>query len=263
MPDLNARFPSSLMRVSTWTRFVDGSVPVVVMRPERPAATPLPFLLWFHGRTVDKETDPGRYLRLVRAGIGCIAVDLPGHGERPEISMQDGSRTAEVVEQAASEIDGILADASAGGFDPTRAVLGGLSAGGMAAALRGCSHHPFRGFLLEATTGDWSTLSGRAGFPAVRVERLNPLTHLGSWRDCPVLALHATLDAWIPIEGQRRFIAALQAKSARPASIELHEYVRTDAPHEHMGFGRMASDAKSRGTRFIAACCGFEGADLV
>lgn len=263
MPDLNARFPSSLMRVSTWTRFVDGSVPVVVMRPERPAATPLPFLLWFHGRTVDKETDPGRYLRLVRAGIGCIAVDLPGHGERPEISMQDGSRTAEVVEQAASEIDGILADASAGGFDPARAVLGGLSAGGMAAALRGCSHHPFRGFLLEATTGDWSTLSGRAGFPAARVEKLNPLTHLGSWRDCPVLALHATLDAWVPIEGQRRFIAALQAKSARPASIELHEYARTDAPHEHMGFGRMASDAKSRGTRFIAACCGFEGADLV
>lgn len=263
MPDLNARFPSSLMRVSTWTRFVDGSVPVVVMRPERPAATPLPFLLWFHGRTVDKETDPGRYLRLVRAGIGCIAVDLPGHGERPEISMQDGSRTAEVVEQAASEIDGILADASAGGFDATRAVLGGLSAGGMAAALRGCSHHPFRGFLLEATTGDWSTLSGRAGFPAVRVERLNPLTHLGSWRDCPVLALHATLDAWVPIEGQRRFIAALQAKSARPASIELHEYARTDAPHEHMGFGRMASDAKSRGTRFIAACCGIEAADLV
>jgi len=263
MPDLNARFPSSLMRVSTWTRFVDGSVPVVVMRPERPAATPLPFLLWFHGRTVAKETDPGRYLRLVRAGIGCIAVDLPGHGERPEISMQDGSRTAEVVEQAASEIDGILADASAGGFDPARAVLGGLSAGGMAAALRGCSHHPFRGFLLEATTGDWSTLSGRAGFPAVRVEQLNPLTHLGSWRDCPVLALHATLDAWVPIEGQRRFIAALQAKSARPASIELHEYARTDAPHEHMGFGRMASDAKSRGTRFTAACCGFEAADLV
>ena len=261
MPDLNARFPSSLMRVSTWTRFVHGSVPVVVMRPERPAATPLPFLLWFHGRTVNKETDPGRYLRLVRAGIGCIAVDLPGHGERPDASMQDGSRTAEVVEQAASEIDGIHADAAAAGFDPSCSVLGGLSAGGMAAALRGCSHHPFRGFLLEATTGDWGTLCGRPGFPAAAVERLNPLTHLAGWRDSPVLALHATLDEWIPVDGQRRFIAALQAKSAHPASIELHEYARTDAPHEHMGFGRMASDATSRGTRFTAACCGVEVQD--
>ncbi|MBM4008772.1 MAG: alpha/beta fold hydrolase [Planctomycetes bacterium] len=261
MPDLNARFPSSLMRVSTWTRLVNGSVPVVMMRPEKSTQAPLPFLLWFHGRTVDKETDPGRYLRLVRAGIGCIAVDLPGHGERPDASMQDGSRTAEVVEQAASEIDGILADASVAGFDPTCTVLGGLSAGGMAAALRGCSDHPFRGFLLEATTGDWSTLCGRAGFPSAAVERLNPLTHLVGWRECPVLALHATLDEWIPVEGQRRFIAALQAKSVRGASIELHEYARTDAPHEHMGFGRMASDAKSRGTRFIAACCGVELAD--
>lgn len=175
--------------------------------------------------------------------------------------MQDGSRTAEVVEQAAAEVDGILADASASGFDPTRAVLGGLSAGGMAAVLRGCSHHPFRGFLLEATTGDWSTLCNRVGFPAVTVERLNPLTHLLGWRDCPVLALHATLDAWIPVEGQRRFIAALQKKSAHPASIEMHEYARTDAPHEHMGFGWMASDAKSRGTRFIAACCDVDVAD--
>jgi acetyl esterase/lipase len=261
MPNLHARFPSSLLRVSQWTRFVRGSVPVVVMRPENPAATPLPFLLWFHGRTVDKETDPGRYLRLVRAGIGCIAVDLPGHGERPDASMQDGSRTAEVVEQAASEIDGILADAAACGMDSACGVLGGLSAGGMAAALRGCSHHPFRGFLLEATTGDWSTLSHRAGFPAAAVERLNPLTHLDNWRDCSALALHATLDAWIPVDGQRRFIAALQARSAKPASIELHEYARTDAPHEHMGFGKMASDAKSRGTRFIAACLNVEVAE--
>ncbi|NBX35991.1 MAG: alpha/beta fold hydrolase [Planctomycetes bacterium] len=261
MPDLRARFPSSLMRVSTWTRLADGAVPVVVIRPEHPAVTPLPFLLWFHGRTVDKETDAGRYLRLVRAGIGCIAVDLPGHGERPVASMQDGSRTAEVVEQAASEIDGIMADAPAFGFDPSRAVVGGLSAGGMAAALRGCSPHPFSGFLLEATTGDWSTLCGRPGFPASTVDRLNPITHLQGWRDCPVLALHATLDAWVPVEGQRRFIAALQARSAHPDSIALHEYARTDAPHEHMGFGRMASDAKSRGTRFISSCCRVELTD--
>jgi len=33
-----------------------------------------------HGRTANKELDPGRYLRLIRAGIAVCAIDLPGHG---------------------------------------------------------------------------------------------------------------------------------------------------------------------------------------
>lgn len=259
MVNLNGNFPSSLQRASSWRSLVGGTVPVVMIRPED-ATVPVPFLLWFHGRTVTKELDPGRYLRLLRAGIGCVAVDLPGHGERLIAAMQSGEHTLEIAEQAAGEIDSILreVDERVGefGFDCKRAVMGGMSAGGMAAIVRGCTAHDFRGLLLESTTGDWEGQRGRASFRPEIVARLNPITHLSHWTDCPVLALHSALDELVPIVAQRRFIDAIRARSANPQSIQLHAYERTGAPYEHMGFGKMAIDAKDRATKFVADCCG-------
>jgi len=253
---LALKFPSTLRRASHWCRLVDGSVPVVVMRPENRPVGPLPFLLWFHGRTVTKEIDSGRYLRLIRAGIGCVAVDLPGHGERLDEAMLDGHRTLEVVEQAAAEVDAILRDLEQFDLDMSRAVIGGMSAGGMTAILRGCSPHPFCGILLEATTGDWESQRSRPMYQPALVARLNPIEHLSQWRDIPLLALHCELDEWVALEGQRKFVDAVRAKSSHPQKIELHAYPATGAPHEHMGFGRMAGDAKRRGTEFVAKCVG-------
>ncbi len=253
---LSLIFPSTLRRASQWLRLVNGSVPVVVMRPENRTAEPLPFLLWFHGRTVTKEIDSGRYLRLIRAGIGCVAVDLPGHGERLDLAMHDGARTLDVVQQAAAEVDAILRDLEQFGFDMRRAVIGGMSAGGMAAILRGCSAHSFCGMLLEATTGDWEGQRSRPMYQADVVERLNPIAHLSQWRDIPLLALHCELDEWVAIDGQRKFVDAVRAKSSQPEKIELHAFPTTGAPYEHMGFGRMAGDAKQRGTEFVAKCVG-------
>ena len=253
---LSLIFPSTLRRASHWCRLVDGSVPVVVMRPENRPSEPLPFLLWFHGRTVTKEIDSGRYLRLIRAGIGCVAVDLPGHGERLDLAMHDGARTLDVVQQAAAEVDAILQDLEPFGFDTHRAVIGGMSAGGMAAILRGCSHHSFCGMLLEATTGDWESQRSRPMYQPNVVAKLNPIEHLSQWRDIPLLALHCELDEWVAIEGQRKFVDAVRAKSSQPEKIELHAFPATGAPYEHMGFGRLAGDAKQRGTEFVAKCVG-------
>ena len=78
MPDLDARLPSSLQAISE-TRRLGVDVPSLVVRPE---GVPLggdgriPFLLWMHGRTASKELDPGRYLRLARAGIGDAGILL-------------------------------------------------------------------------------------------------------------------------------------------------------------------------------------------
>lgn len=254
MTNRHGQFPSSLQRASQWCRLVGGTVPAVVMRPDGAGGDPLPFLLWFHGRTVTKELDPGRYLRLIRAGIACVAVDLPGHGERLDLDLHEGARTLDVVVQAASEIDAVLRELPAMGLDTQRAVIGGMSAGGMTAILRGCSPHPFCGMLLEATTGDLESQRARAMYQASVVTRLNPIEHLAQWRDIPVLAIHCELDDWVAIEGQRRFMDALRARSARPETIELHAYSATGAPHEHMGFGKMALDAKERGTEFVRRC---------
>ncbi|MSQ89940.1 MAG: alpha/beta fold hydrolase [Phycisphaerales bacterium] len=257
MPSPSDGFPSQLMRASHWRRLVDGTVPVVIMRPVERRDEALPFLLWFHGRTVTKELDPGRYLRLIRSGIACVAVDLPGHGERLDLAMHDGAQTLRVVTQAAAEIDQMMRDLEAlGGFDITRAVIGGMSAGGMTAMVRGCSAHPFCGMLLESTTGDWESQRQRAMYQQELVDAFNPITHLNAWRDIPLLAIHSELDGWVPIEGQRRFLDALRGRSSSPERIEMHAYTETGAPHEHMGFGRMASDAKDRGTAFVSKCVG-------
>lgn len=251
-------YPSQLLRSSQWCRVADGAIPLVIMRPPDRRGEAIPFLLWFHGRTVNKELDPGRYLRLIRAGISCVAVDLPGHGERFDAQLQEGTATLHVVARAAAEVDAILRDLSAmGGFDMTRSVIGGMSAGGMTAMVRCCSPHPFRGVLLESTTGDWESQREQPMYQPELVEQWNPMTHLTHWRDVPVFAIHSELDAWVAISGQRRFLDALRARSAQPEQIVLHAYAQTGALHEHMGFGKMASDAKDRGCAFIASCLGF------
>ncbi|MCH8858659.1 MAG: hypothetical protein IID54_03665, partial [Proteobacteria bacterium] len=76
--------------------------------PTAPAPTARPVVIWMHGRSVNKELDPGHYLRWLRAargGIATCALDLPGHGERFIEAFQGPAHTLEVVRQAASEID--------------------------------------------------------------------------------------------------------------------------------------------------------------
>ena len=79
-----------------------GEVPVLLMKD---GDEPRPFVLWIHGRTADKELDPGRYLRYVRAGINVCAVDLPGHGQRLVESMQTPEAAFDVILQMSHEVN--------------------------------------------------------------------------------------------------------------------------------------------------------------
>ena len=275
MPDLLAQFPRDLAQRVRLVRLGDG-VPALLAHPdwERPA----PFVLWMHGRTASKELDPGRYLRLVRAGIGAVAIDLPGHGERYEALLQEPTRSLEVIEKAASEIDAVVASlrdpALRSCFDLSRAGVGGMSMGGMVSLLRLCSPHPaalprgFRALSLEATTG-W--LEGlyfpqRAGLPATRrwvvdhaesdVLRVDPAAHLAGFTPLPVLAAHSEADEIVPWEVQRGFLERLRAhyaaRGADPASIEVMTFPSTGAPQEHVGFGKFSNETKNAQTAFFA-----------
>src|SRR5262245_21917996 len=126
-----ARFPAYLAERSRSVRLA-GEIPALLAHPdwERPA----PAVVWLHGRTVNKELDPGRYLRWIRAGIAACAIDLPGHGERFEERMQAPSASLELFERTIPEIDRTveaLADPEyRGAFDRERLAIGGMSAGG-------------------------------------------------------------------------------------------------------------------------------------
>jgi len=247
--------PSSLRAKTRWEKLVDGSVPTMLVHPSWEGEASAPVVLWMHGRTVNKEIDPGRFLRWMRAGIGACVIDLPGHGERYDETLQQPDRTLDVVTQMAREIDDIVAALSAyPQFDLKRMAIGGMSAGGMATILRLCNPHEFRCASVEATTGSWSHQRRRAMFRQQTEEAIaaiDPVHHLDSWREIPFQAIHTRADEWVAFEGQQEFISALRVRYTRPALIELIAFDKTGAPFEHAGFGRHAAEAKDRQRDFF------------
>jgi len=254
MPELDGALPASVRERARFETF--AGVPALVVHPAFASdggfhGEKAPVLLWMHGRTANKELDPGRFLRLMRAGIATVSVDLPGHGAREDTELQAPERTLEFVEQMANEIDRVVeAMLATGWFDDARMALGGMSAGGMAALIRLCGPHAFRAAAVECTTGSFAWQRNRAMYDAQRAARLDPIQHLDAWRAIPLFVLHNQLDAWVAVDGQREFVEALRARGLAKA-VEMHEYGETGAPHEHSGFGRFASDAKDRQTNFL------------
>jgi dienelactone hydrolase len=233
----------------------DESIPALLVHPEAEPTTAAPVVIWMHGRGVNKELDPGRYLRWMRAGIGACAIDLPGHGERFDAALHQPERTFEIVVQMEREIDAIVeALRDMDGFDMDRMGIGGMSGGGMAALIRLTREHHFACASVEATSGSWEHQRHRAMFRDVASEIFhakNPIENLGGWKEVPFQAIHAVGDEWIAIEGQREFTRALKRQYGDPKRVELIEYENTGAPHEHAGFGRMSADAKNRQVEFF------------
>jgi alpha-beta hydrolase superfamily lysophospholipase len=223
-----------------------GPAPALVVLPD-PAPDPPPVLLWLHGRQANKEIDPGRALRLLRAGIGFIGVDLPGHGERAVASYQTVEGTLQTILEMSQELDDVHA-AIVGDVrvDPEQIAIGGMSAGGMAAAHRLVTPHPYRAMLMEASTGNWAAQAHRPMFQPLSPEALqaqDPMARLATWTPMPVLAQHSRLDEWIRFEGQCVFLEALRERNAGHP-VELQAYDQTGAPKEHIGFGKFGAQAK-------------------
>lgn len=259
--------------IAETTPYDDGGVPALLTHPEDgwdedgASPTPAPVCLWFHGRTVNKELDAGRYLRWKRMGIAACAIDLPGHGERSgDPQLQAPGSTLLLAEQAAREIDLVLEDlASArfnGAFDLDRVAIGGMSAGGMVTLLRLCSlglENPFKAVVLEATTGDFASMRWPK-VSAERVEAMSPLNHVSDMPTVPLLAVHSRLDEVVPYEPMESFVDAVREEYASrgvdPDLARMHAWDETGAPSEHMGFGRMTNDTKNLENGFLGEWLG-------
>lgn len=265
MDDRFTRFPAALASHARTVR-IDGVIPALLAHPDW--KTPAPVVVWMHGRTASKELDPGRYLRWLRAGLATCAIDLPGHGERFDASLQDNAGTMRVLARARGEIDRVVDHLrSLGVFDLSRMGLGGMSAGGMVTLRRLCDPHPFVCAAVEGTTGWLGGLyfpheSGAAGGPraAVIADRQSvrdqdPWEHLDTFAPVPLLVLNSEADQIVPYEGVRRFLYALrrhyQGRGADAALIEAVTWKHTGAPQEHAGFGNASNEAKNIQTEFL------------
>jgi hypothetical protein len=252
------RLPSALRANARWMRLGPSSIPALLVHPDWESGRLAPLAIWMHGRTANKELDPGRYLRWMRSGIGACTIDLPGHGERYDPGLQQAERTLDIIRQLVVEIDEIFeAVEHMGMFDVRRLAIGGMSAGGMATMVRLCRPHSFVCACVEAASGSWQhqRIRGRAMFRNLspsQVDELNPMKRLEEWREVPFQSINSKLDEWVSFEGQAEFIAALQARYRDPARIDFVGYEQTGAPAEHIGFGRMAADAKDRQRAFLS-----------
>jgi len=269
-----ASLPRALAERAVWVRLGgDANIPALFAHPDlgwnAPGATPAkrPVVLWMHGRTANKELDPGRYLRWIRAeggGIAACALDLPWHGERLDATKHGSEFTLRMVERMLVEIDLVVESLRDprfnGAFDLDRMAIGGMSAGGMATLVRLCSPHRFRCAAVEATAGDFSVMKGHRFHVDELVEKFNPITHLDAWRPIPILMLHSRADAWVPVAAIENFAAALRDRNAKlganPSMVELVTWDSTGAPEEHIGFGRHSNDAKNRQTEFFVRSLG-------
>ncbi len=230
-----------------------GGVPALLIEKDE---RPRPFLLWLHGRTADKETDPGRYLRCIRSGINVCAVDLPGHGERFDAQSQTAAAAMTVITTMAEELKGVLVDLTRrGSFDLSRSAIGGMSGGGMAAICALTGQHPFRAAILEAACGAWldaeraSTLRWPAAL--ADIAQHDPATHLDGWREIPILAVHARGDRRVPFDAQMAFLNLLRDRYEHPEAIEVFALDHTGAADEHVGFGKQSATVKAREVAFL------------
>ncbi|MBX3389226.1 MAG: prolyl oligopeptidase family serine peptidase [Phycisphaeraceae bacterium] len=270
-PERFKQFPRDLASAARVDR-LGPDVPAVLAHPDW--KSPAPLVLWMHGRTANKELDPGRFLRWIRAGIAACSIDLPGHGERPAAGAHEPDSSLRVIAQAVSEIDGVvesLADARFGGvFDLDRIAIGGMSMGGIVTLRRLCDPNSFVCAAVEGTTG-W--LEGLyfpedRGAPAETnprwvarhdrdaVARVSAAAHLDGFRPLPLLMLHSQADKMMPFVVAKGFIERLRAHYAKagadPSIIEVNSWPSTGAPEEHIGFGRFSNDAKNLQTAFFA-----------
>ena len=256
-----AQLPSSLAKQSRHEVLAKGpteGVPALLAHPDW--ARPAPTILWMHGRTVNKELDPGRYLRWLRSGMAAVALDLPGHGERYSCALNSPLNTLHTVAQRLDEGDHVvdaLRDPRSGGvFDLDRLAIGGMSAGGMVTLRRLGAAHGFRAAAVESTAGDFSLMRFYdQRYPLDLIERLDPIRHVGGWRH-PLLALHSEADEWVPAQAVRNLVEALRPRYAALGAdpdelLTLKTWAQTGAPNEHSGFGRVANEAKNLQVEFF------------
>lgn len=297
MDERFSRLPRHLEERAKWVRFegvsagvegvfggTQGEIPTLLAHPEegvlkgKRAEKSAPLMIWMHGRTAHKELDPGRYLRWLRAGIGVCAVDMPGHGERADDSMQGPESSLEIIKYVANhEIDyliGALRGSEFGeGFDFDRVGIGGMSLGGITTLVRLCRAHDFVCATVEACAGDFGPMRGRKGFRVEEVKRsvsegvlselareLEPVSNLGDWRPIPLLALHSEKDMWVPVACIRDFVEKLRvhyaAMGADPEMVRLKTWEETGAEYEHIGFGKVSNEAKNLQVEFLGEWLG-------
>jgi fermentation-respiration switch protein FrsA (DUF1100 family) len=184
--------------------------------PARVGSGPRPLLIYTHGNG-ELIDDWGGEFDLPREwGVNVLLVEYPGYG-RSGGSPSQRSITAAMV----AAYDWAIARPE---VDPKRIVAYGRSLGGGAACALARQRH-VDALVLESTFTSVRSLAARLGVPGFMV--LDPFDNLAFLRefDGPILLVHGTRDAVVPVDEAR----ALHAAASR-SELELLTCGHNDCP---------------------------------
>ncbi|HEX6129407.1 MAG TPA: DPP IV N-terminal domain-containing protein, partial [Candidatus Limnocylindria bacterium] len=205
----------------------DGETPLhaALYRPQRPAATPPPCVVWVYGgphaqyvkRTWEVTAHPLRQY-LARAGVAVLVVDNRGmafRGTEFERPLVRGLGTAEVEDQAAA----VRQLAARGEIDIKRVGITGGSYGGFM-TIRAMALEPelFRVGVAVAPVTDWrgydtAYTERYLGLPESDAEAYEASSALGVAERITgsLLLIHGAIDENVHLRHSTRLVAKLQA----------------------------------------------------
>lgn len=219
---------------------------------------PKPAVIYYHGVSQRKETSVDSQpaaRRLADAGYLVALPDAPGHGDRPagttlaaRLQQSLAHEFCADIEQAGDEAPTLLdwlvqrPDVNA-----DRVAVAGVSMGGYTAAvvasrlpdrLRAACCIAGAADLPQCMAATDSIGPGKYGPPdrsidtetADRIERIEPLRHVGRFAPLPLLLIHGRRDTWNPCETTECFAETLRpAYEATPEALRVQ--IIPDAPH--------------------------------
>jgi acetyl esterase/lipase len=243
--DVRKALPAGVRRVAnvTYTRTPAGALDLDLYLPEKPAAAPLPLVVWVHGggwKSGSRHTCP--LIWLAAEGFAVASLD---------VRLLDAAGWPAQLEDPRAAVRWLRGNAAAHGLDPGRIAIAGASSGGHVAALVG---------TVTAPTGETTSSRVQAvidfygpadlltmppnlpgpGRTDADLARANGARLLGgivrdrpalaraasalyqvSSDDPPFLILHGDADPQVPPDQSRRLHAALRAAGVDSTLIEL------------------------------------------
>jgi uncharacterized protein len=208
---------SYIPRMSTLGLTISG-VPVLMARPARSHAHPLPVVLWCHGFRADALAHAAELERCAQAGFLAVGIDAVGHGARLDATISDRMATEGgalnvmlgQVEHTVDELPGLI-EALVSGFEADAGAISlvGISMGAFLAYRAIAAGLPLRSVVALLGSPEWPTDTSAHLVP----ERFSAVA---------LLSITAEHDASVPPAAVARLHAALRARSGG-ATHQRHE----------------------------------------
>lgn len=211
-------------------------IPTIIFRP-REVNELIPTILFYHGWSSNKELQRLRGFILASVGYQVAIPDALYHGERNPLSDYGQDATIkyfwDVIFRNIEEF-GIIEHELVEKYnaDPKRIAVMGNSMGGFTSGGIFTQNTDIKTLIVFNGCCGWEnfnknfevTVTEKLKKVEKKIQDLDPMKHLDSLKDRPILLLHGDIDNVVPIDSQRIFYNKLNLMNDDKERIKLIEY---------------------------------------